>query len=230
MKHAAKTGSGTGEKRTGNRERIIETAIALMNEQGGGIGTTQIAEHLGISPGNLYYHFSNREMIVREVLSRLRSELAATLALPPDQTVTVDHLVGYYSNGAMVLWRYRFVVASALELIGRDPELGDAYRVFSDEGMEAVRAIIQQVVKRHPGALAASPKTCLKLAENMWVLWNGWPRHAELYRVDAQVHPSSIAHGLEQIAMTLEPYVDPEFHRKVKRGLHRFVTRLEKGV
>ncbi len=215
------------EKRPGNRERIIETATRLMNEQGGGIGTTQIADHLAISPGNLYYHFPNREAIVREVLARLRIELAATLALPADGVVTVDHLVGYYSNGARVLWRYRFIVASALELIGRDPELGAAYRGFSDEGMEAVRAIIQQVVRRQPGPLPAGPKVCVKLAENMWVLWNGWPRHAELYRAEDQVRPASIAHGLEQIAMTLAPYVAPEFHEKVKRGLHRFVRSLE---
>lgn len=218
------------EKRAGNRERIIETAVRLMNEQGGGIGTSQIAEHLGISPGNLYYHFPNREAIVREVLVRLRAELAWTLAMPEDGAVTVDQLVGYYSNGAMVLWRYRFVVASALELIGRDPELGTAYRAFSDEGMEAVRAIIQQVVRQQPGPLPASPKVCVKLAENMWVLWNGWPRHAELYRVDDQVQPASIAHGLEQIALTLAPYVAPEFHEKVKRGLHRFVRSLEGGL
>ena len=218
------------DKRAGNRERIIETAVRLMNEQGGDIGTSQIAEHLGISPGNLYYHFPNREAIVREVLVRLRSELASTLAMPADGVVTVDQLVGYYSNGAMVLWRYRFVVASALELIGRDPELGAAYRAFSDEGMEAVRAIIQQVVRQQPGVLPASPKQCSKLAENMWVLWNGWPRHAELYRVDDPMQPASIAHGLEQIAMTLAPYVAADFHERVKRGLHRFVRVLESGL
>lgn len=215
------------DKRAGNRERIIETATRLMNEQGGGIGTSQIADCLGISPGNLYYHFRNREQIVREVLSRLRQELASTLALPGDGVITVDRLVGYYSNGAMVLWRYRFVVASALELVGRDPELGQAYRAFSDEGMEAVRAIIRKLVRQQPGPLPASAKVCVKLAENMWVLWNGWPRHAELYRAHAQVQPASIAHGLEQIAMTLAPYVDAEFQRRVHRGLHRFVTRLE---
>lgn len=215
------------KNRSGNRERIVEAAIALMNAQGGDIGTSQIATHLGISPGNLYYHFENREAIVREVLARLRAELAQTLALPEEGEVSVERLVGYYSNGAMVLWRYRFIVASALELIGRDPELQARYRAFSDEGMEAVRAIIQRVVRQQPGPLRAGPVDCRNLAENMWVLWNGWPRHAELYRVGVRVQPSAIAHGLEQIAMTLAPYVDPAFHQRVKRGLHSFVRGLE---
>ncbi|MGB0954714.1 MAG: TetR/AcrR family transcriptional regulator [Panacagrimonas sp.] len=213
-----------------NRERIIEAAIWLMSERGSGVGTTQIAEHLNISPGNLYYHFRNREQIVREVLSRLRTDLAQTLALPGDGIVAYQQLVDYYANGAMVLWRYRFVVASALELIHRDPEIATSYHEFTVEGIEAVRKIIRKVVQQHPGPIPASPKDCANLAENMWVLWSGWPRHAELYRNNERVSQAAIAHGLEQIAMTLGPYSDPAYHQKVRRGLHRFVLSLDQGL
>jgi len=215
------------KKRTGNRERIIETAIELMNAQGGGVGTSQIADHLGISPGNLYYHFRNFSEIVREILARLRSELADSLSMPENGPVDAQRLVDYYSNGAMVLWRYRFMVSSARELTSRDPELDLSYRAFSAEGMEAVRRIIADLVKHQPGPVKASARDCENLAENMWVLWNAWPRHAEYYRIDGHVSQAAIAHGLEQIAMTLAPYLDPAFHKQVKRGLHRFVESLE---
>ncbi len=211
-----------------NKERIIETAISLMSERGGGVGTSQIAEHLKISPGNLYYHFRNREEIVREALLRLRQELASTLALREDGLVPEQQLVNYYAEGAMVLWRYRFLVASALELIHRDPELAEGYYAFSVESIKAIRLIIQQVVKQAPGAQRASAKDCANLAENMWVLWNGWPSHAELYRIHEKVDQVAIAHGLEQIAMTLGPYVAPAYHSKVRRELHKFVLSLEK--
>lgn len=215
--------------RSGNRERIIECAIELMNSQGGVVGTTQIAEHLGISPGNLYYHFRNMRAITREILSRLRSELADTLSLGDDETVDCDRLVGYYSGGALVLWRYRFMVSSALELTAGDPELEQSYREFTADGMDAVCKIIRNVVRHHPGPVRVSHRNCANLAENMWVLWNGWPRHAEYYRVDTRVSQASIAHGLEQISMTLAPYTDPRFHARVKRGLHKFVESLNGG-
>lgn len=218
------------KNRAGNRERIVESAITLMNARGGGIGTSQIADHLQISPGNLYYHFANREEIVREVLGRLRLELAETLALSEDREVSVARLVTYYSDGALVLWRYRFVVANALELIARDPPLGRAYGEFSIEAIEAIRSIISQVTKQTPGPMKANAKDCGRLAENMWVLWNGWPRHAELYRVQGQVNQAAIAHGLEQIALTLAPYLAPGFNLRVRRGLRRFVERLEQGL
>jgi AcrR family transcriptional regulator len=214
----------------GNRERILDAAIALMNARGTVIGTTQIAEHLGISPGNLYYHFANMQEIVGEILRRLHAELEATLALERGAVVDVDRLVGYYSNGAMVLWRYRFMVASALELTAGNAELRAAHRAFTVAAIGWVERIIRNVVMHHPGPVGATARECRNLAENMWVLWNGWPRHVEHYRVDARVSPAAIAHGLEQIAMTLAPYVDPRFHGRVKRGLGRFVDSLDDGI
>ena len=213
--------------RAGNRERIIAAAIELMNAHGSVIGTTQIAEHLGISPGNLYYHFSNMQAIVHEILQRLHNELAETLALGPTEVVDEQRLVGYYSNGAMVLWKYRFMVASALELTSGNAELERDYRHFTIAGMDWVYQIIRNVVRFNPGLVSANNRDCKSLAENMWVLWNNWPRHAEFYRVDTRVGPAAIAHGLEQIATTLAPYVDPGFHSRVKRGLHRFVETLD---
>lgn len=214
-------------RRSGNRERIVEAAIELMNAHGNLTGTSQIAAHLGISHGNLYYHFGNMQAIVLEILSRLREELGRTLALRTDEVVDVERLVGYYANGARVLWRYRFMVSSALELTAGSVELENNYRSFTLAGMDWVHRIICNVVKHHPGPLGASPRDCRKLAENMWVLWNGWPRHAELCRVADNVNPAAIAHGLEQIALTLAPYVEPGFHGRVKRGLNNFVRSLE---
>ena len=63
-----------------NRERILETALELMNEAGAqAVGTSRIAQALGVSPGNLYYHFKNREDIVRALFAGLDAEFRAIL-------------------------------------------------------------------------------------------------------------------------------------------------------
>ena len=213
--------------KAGNRERIVEAAIELMNERGSLIGTTQVATHLGISHGNLYYHFSDMQAIVLEVLQRLHDELRQTLALQPDEVVDADRLAGYYSNGAKVLWRYRFMVSSALELTTGTAELESAYQRFTTAGIDWITRIIVNVVKHHPGPMPASRGDCRNLAENMWVLWNAWPRHAELSRARTRVSPAAIARGLEMIAMTLAPYVAAGFHARVKRSLKRIADALK---
>lgn len=219
--------SATPRRRTAsNRERIVEAAIELMNERGSLIGTTQVATHLGISHGNLYYHFSDMQAIVLEVLLRLHDELRETLLLRPGEVVDEKRLAGYYADGARVLWRYRFMVSSALELTSGNAELEGEYQKFTAAGMDWITRIIVNVVKHHPGAVPAHRSDCRKLAENMWVLWNAWPRHAELSRARTPVSPVDIAHGLQMIAMTLAPYVEAEFHGRVKRRLTRFAAAL----
>lgn len=213
--------------KAGNRERIVEAAIELMNERGSLIGTTQVAAHLGISHGNLYYHFGNMQAIVREILLRLREELRQTLEMRPEEVVDAPRLVGYYTNGAKVLWRYRFMVASALELTSGNAELEAEYQQFTVAGIDAISRIIANVVRHHPGPVRAQRSDCRKLAENMWVLWNAWPRHAELARASSRVSPAAIARGLEMIAMTLAPYVEAEFHARVKQGVRRFALSLK---
>ena len=69
----------------GNKQRIIDAAVELMNKNGSTVGTTQLTEHLSISPGNLYYHFRNREEILAEVLLRLHTDLDEAMELAPGE-------------------------------------------------------------------------------------------------------------------------------------------------
>src|SRR5208337_297435 len=53
-------------RRTG--ERILETALAMFNQFGKPTVTTpSIAFEMGISPGNLHYHYHSKEAIVADL-------------------------------------------------------------------------------------------------------------------------------------------------------------------
>ena len=59
------------ENRSGRhtKEWILETACRLFNEHGSqAVSTKRIAKEMGISPGNLYYHFKNKEEIIRALV------------------------------------------------------------------------------------------------------------------------------------------------------------------
>lgn len=57
------------------RERIIQTAIDLFNQQGMyKTSVRDIAQVLSISPGNLSYHFSRKEDLLTAILDRYRQQ------------------------------------------------------------------------------------------------------------------------------------------------------------
>ncbi len=59
-------------RRGGTKARIVEASLELFNQHGERAMTTNhIAAHLGISPGNLYYHSRNKEEIPVCLLAEL---------------------------------------------------------------------------------------------------------------------------------------------------------------
>ena len=74
---------------TRTRDRILEASLALFNQDGLAAGSThRIAAELGISPGNLHYHFKAKQLIVGALFRRFEERLSACM----DAAASVDAL------------------------------------------------------------------------------------------------------------------------------------------
>ncbi len=197
-----------------NKQRIIDATIELMNERGGAVGTTQLVEHLSISPGNLYYHFRNREEILAEVLAQLRLDLDEVLILEADEVPDARHLAEVLIGGARVLWRYRFFFSSSIELVSREEALVTSYRDFCIRGTRQVETILDRLLVPPVGIVRLSRKDQAKLAETLWVLWTSWPRYAELLAGQGSSE-KEILRNHEALEFVLKPYFEPKFYRSV---------------
>ena len=78
------------------RDRILHISLALFNERGERIVTTNhIAAAMGISPGNLYYHFRNKTEIIKELMDTYQNETIELLSLTTDRPITLHYKIQY---------------------------------------------------------------------------------------------------------------------------------------
>src|SRR5439155_21551843 len=75
------------------RERILSTALTLFNRDGEPhVTTADIADEMNISPGNLYYHFRNKDDIIGELYAALDAKITSLTAVPPNRLPSADDL------------------------------------------------------------------------------------------------------------------------------------------
>src|SRR4029450_3308614 len=102
----------------GTRERILATALRLFNESGtAAVSTNHIADALGISPGNLYYHFRNKEAIIRALFEQQFAHWDFIYSLPDDRMPTLADLRRLVDDTFPVSWEYRFIYRELIALL-----------------------------------------------------------------------------------------------------------------
>src|SRR3954471_16946592 len=137
------------------RERILQTALSLFNATGEPhVTTADIADEMNISPGNLYYHFRNKDDIIGELYAEYEKSVAPLLAVPDDATPDVDDLWFVLHVMFERMRDYRFLYRDLDEITSRNRKL--ALRVASL--LRRIESAVLELCRRlvHTGVMRAS--------------------------------------------------------------------------
>jgi AcrR family transcriptional regulator len=111
----------TVKPKTKRRERILATSLQMFNEQGSHkVSTNHIAKAMGISPGNLYYHFKNKEHIIRELLACLIEGFDSLVQVRGELKSGIDLIAETIEATAQLIYAYRFIYIELAALLTRD--------------------------------------------------------------------------------------------------------------
>ncbi|GEM46541.1 TetR/AcrR family transcriptional regulator [Deinococcus cellulosilyticus] len=187
----------------GNQSRILQSARTLFNEKGThSVTTNHIAQHASISPGNLYYHFKNKEAIIRALFQELQGHWDEIYRLPAEPTFADINtmLVRNYQ----MLWEYRFFYRETLSLLQQDPELEQHYRQVRARGQQDFHALCDMLIEK--GLMhSLPPERITMLAEACWMITDFWPTHLELS--GRTLSQDTIEQGIGLMWMVLEPHL-----------------------
>ena len=92
------------------REKIVDTARQLFNRlHYGHVTTAMLAEAVGISEGNLWYHFKTKRDLLEAITERFLERNAARLGIRPDGKDVIASYVRYLEALAGELRDFRFL-------------------------------------------------------------------------------------------------------------------------
>ncbi|HCE1619375.1 TetR/AcrR family transcriptional regulator [Vibrio parahaemolyticus] len=129
------------------RDKIVYAALELFNQHGErNITTNHIADHIEISPGNLYYHFRNKQEIVREIFALYSAELLERFTPIQGSQESLTMLKSYLDSIFTLMWKYRFFYANLPEILSRDEQLHEQYIDVQEKLQANLIAIMQEFV------------------------------------------------------------------------------------
>ena len=111
------------------RDRILQTSLQLFNEYGEPrITTNHIADELDISPGNLYYHFRNKDDIIWLLFEQFERRMGAVLQVPERRAPDMEDMWLYLHLVFENIWEYRFFYRDLDNLLSRNKKLRTHFR------------------------------------------------------------------------------------------------------
>ncbi|MDA0897634.1 MAG: TetR/AcrR family transcriptional regulator [Proteobacteria bacterium] len=131
------------------RERIIALAQTRFNELGyGNVTTAALAAELGISEGNLWYHFKTKRDLLEAISAEFVLYLNERLALLPDKKADViEGYIALMASHEQELLRYRFLYRDQADYGGHSQIVLDNITGLYDKSRAQFKAFYSEMVR-----------------------------------------------------------------------------------
>ena len=192
-------------------ERILEVTLALFNRFGEpNVSTTLISAELGISPGNLYYHYPAKDELINSLFDRYERALNELLNAS-DGVRNVEDAWFFLHSLFELIWQYRFLYRDLNDLLSKNRRLETHFQWVLKNKTRAVKTLLDSMSRA--GAMAIDSREVEATATSMVVLLTYWlsfeyvrdPRNA-LEPANAQ---SALLRGGHHVLSLLVPYLEP---------------------
>ena len=191
-------------------ERILEVTLELFNRFGEpNVSTTLISAEMGISPGNLYYHYPAKDELINALFDTYEAALNSLLNAS-DNVRDVEDAWFFMHTLFELIWQYRFLYRDLNDLLSKNRRLETHFQLVLKNKARSVRAMLESM--NRCATLRMDAREMEPTATSMVVVLTYWlsfeyvrdPRHA-LEPESAQV---ALLRGAQHVLNLLTPYLE----------------------
>jgi AcrR family transcriptional regulator len=211
------------------RDRILTAALELFNQQGERkVTTNHIAAHLEMSPGNLYYHFKNKQEIIYELFLNYEETVDGYLDVPTGRKLTIEDKLNYLQKVFQGLWEYRFIHRDLEHLVIAEERLHARYRDFFRRCQQKTEAIYLGLSDSN--IINIEQRDLEGLALNTWIVVTSWFSFLQcnlLSDPNENITLDMLKGGIYQIFQLERPYLSDEYRERVEAMQEAFIPKPE---
>lgn len=192
-------------------ERILEVTLDLFNRFGEpNVSTTLISAEMGISPGNLYYHYPAKDELINSLFDRYEKSLDELLSAA-DGVHDVEDAWLFFHMFFELIWGYRFLYRDLNDLLSKNRRLEKHFQfvlINKNKAMHAVLRGLSDGGSIHMGAADANPTaTTMVVVLTYWLSYEYVrdPRRA----LEPEAAATSLGRGAYHVLALLLPHLQP---------------------
>ncbi len=209
------------------RDKIIQASIELFNQHGERqITTNHIAAHLGISPGNLYYHFRNKNDIIVNIFAEYTQLLDHSFKPPSDEEDVLANFANYFDSIFELMWRFNFLYANLPDILARSEDLqkkySDVHEHLIDKIINLVTWLKQNDIVEIDDEDIPGFANALKLTVTFWV------SYLKVQAPNVTINKSKAYEGVLMILLQFKPYINAAALGEIKRLKEHYEALVEK--
>ena len=197
-------------------ERIASVTLDLFNRYGEPhVSTTMISSELGISPGNLYYHFPSKDQLVNHLYDQYEASMLSLLEAAGDVQDIEDAWFFLHTLFERV-WDHRFLYRDLNHLLSGNRHLETHFHAVLERKTQALRQMLESLAAA--GMMQVDPERVQTLSASMAVMVTYWlsyeyvrdPRHA----MEPESANRAMGRGAQHVLGLLTPYLsNPELQQ-----------------
>jgi AcrR family transcriptional regulator len=212
------------------RDKIIQASIALFNEQGErNVTTNHIAAHLAISPGNLYYHFRNKEDIILSIYEEYaRSLLLETLPKVSSEVKPLDSLILYMDSVFQTTMKFRFFYSNLPVLLDKNPALREKYVEVQQSISERVSQLLLSL--RTADIINFDDDELVDIVSILRLINTFWVSFYQTQTIVNEVNDSVFYQGVLKILVILRPYTQSDGLTDLMKARDVYQQRYQEAV
>jgi AcrR family transcriptional regulator len=190
-------------------ERIALVTLDLFNRFGEpNVSTTLISAELGISPGNLYYHFPSKDALVNHLFDQYEAAMLGLLDAAPDVHDVEDTWFFLHSLFEQV-WNHRFLYRDLNNLLSGNRHLETHFHSVLERKTMAFRQMLESLVAA--GLMRMDADHIETLSASLSVMVTYWLSYEYVRNPRQAMEPASaslaLTRGAQHVLALLTPYM-----------------------